>query len=85
MFRQTSCKNIALRELHSTVMAHLHCRRRTQVQTRIRIPNLMATLYYAGHVHIAHSQTQIPTIYFCTETESEYESVPDNLNEPLDY
>ena len=24
-------------------MAHLHCRRRTRVYTRIRIPNLMAT------------------------------------------
>ena len=29
----------------------------------IRIPNLMATLYNAEHVHIA--QTRIPTTYFC--------------------
>ena len=32
------------------VMAHLHW-----VQTQIQIPNLMATLYYAEHVHMAQS------------------------------
>ena len=33
-------------------MAHFHCSRRT----RIRVPNPMATLYYAKHVHIAQTQ-----------------------------
>ena len=48
-----------------TVMAYLHFRTRTQVQ----IPNLMATLYYAEHFHIActqiliHIQTQMPKHY----------------------
>ena len=40
-------------------MAYLHCRRRTRVQTLIRIPNPMATLHCAEHVYIA--QTWIPT------------------------
>ena len=35
------------------LMSYLHCRTRIQVPTRIRIPNPMATLYYAEHVHIA--------------------------------
>ena len=30
---------------------------------RIRIPNPKATLYYAEHVHIAQTQTRIPTPY----------------------
>ena len=30
---------------------------RTRVQARIRIPNPMAALYYAEHVHIAEIQT----------------------------
>ena len=47
------------------VMAHLHCRRRTWVQTQIGIPNQTATLYYAEHVHIAQTWTQIPTSNFC--------------------
>ena len=46
-------------------MAHLHLQRRTRVQTRIQIPNLMATLHYAEHVHIAENQTRFPTPYFC--------------------
>ena len=41
-------------------MAHLHCRRRT----RILILNLMATLYYAEHVHIAQTLIRIPTPIF---------------------
>ena len=41
---------------------HLHCRTRIRVQTWIRIPNPMATLYYAEHVHTA--QTRIATPYF---------------------
>ena len=68
------------------MMAHKHWWRRTRVQTRIRIQNPMATLYYAEHVHIAQTQTRIPTPYFCTGQESESESVPEsisgNLNEP---
>ena len=61
--------------------AHLHCRKWTRVQTQIQIPNLMATLYYTEHVHIA--QTQIPTPYFCKGQESESESsVSGNVNEP---
>ena len=67
-------------------MAHLHLRRRTQVRTRIWIPNLIATLYYAEHVHIAQTQTYIPTRYFCVGQESNSESVPEsisgNVNDP---
>ena len=58
----------------------------TRVQTGIRITNLMATLYYAEHVHIAQTQTRIPSPYFCTgqefESESVSESVSGNVNEP---
>ena len=65
-------------------MARLHCRRRTRVQTRIRIPNPMATLYYAEYVHIA--QTWISTPYFCIRQESESVSVSEfvsgKVNEP---
>ena len=47
----------------------------------------MATLYYAENVHIAQTQTRIPTPYFCIGQESESESVPEsvsgNVNEPL--
>ena len=57
------------------LMAHLHCRRRT------RIPNLMATLYYGEHVHIAQ------TLCVCIGQESESvsisESVSGNIKEPL--
>ena len=28
-----------------------------RIQTRIRIPNLMVTLYYAEHVHIAQTHS----------------------------
>ena len=67
-------------------MVHLHLQRRTRVQTRIQIPNLMATLHYAEHVHIAENQTRIPTPYFCvgeeSESESEPKSVCGNVNEP---
>ena len=41
------------------IMAHLQC------QTRIQIPNPMATLYYVEHVHIAQTRARIPTPYFC--------------------
>ena len=70
-----------------SVMAHLHCRRQTRIWTRIQIPNIMATLNYAEHVHIvAQIQTQIPTAYFCIGQESESDSVPEsvsgNVNKP---
>ena len=69
-------------------MAHLHCWRRIKVQTWIWIPNLMATLYYAEHAHVAQTSTQIPTIYSVLyrnfESESVSESVSGNVNEPLD-
>ena len=48
------------------VMAHLHCRRWTLVQTWIRNP--VATLYYAQHFHIAQTRTWIPTPYWCIST-----------------
>ena len=47
-----------------------------QVWTRTRIPNQMATLYYAEHVHITQTWTQIPTPYFNIGQESKSESVP---------
>ena len=53
------------------VMAYLHCWTWIQVLTGIRIPILMATLYYAEYVHITQAQIRI-TIWtqilnrFCT-------------------
>ena len=61
-------------------MTHLHCRRRTRVRTRTRIPNPMATLYYAEHVHIAQTRTQISTPNFCVGDESEYVPVPESVS-----
>ena len=47
----------------------------------------MATLYCLEHVHIAQTQTQIPTPYVCLGQGSELDSVPEsisaNVNEPL--
>ena len=45
----------------------------------------MTPLYYAEHVHITQTWTQIPTPYFSTgqESESESESVSGNVNVPL--
>ena len=43
----------------------------------------MAALHYAEHVHIAQTRTQVPTPYFCTEQESETESVSGNVNGPV--
>ena len=40
-------------------MAHLHWWNRTWIRTQIQIPNPMAILYYAEHVHIAQTQTEI--------------------------
>ena len=51
------------------------------VRTRIRIPNLIGTLYCTETVHIAQIWTQIPTPYFCRGQEPE--SVSGNVNEPL--
>ena len=69
-----------------SLMANLHWQRHIRVWTRIRIKSLMATLYYAEHVHIAQTWTQIPTPYFCVGQVSESESVPEsvsgNVNEP---
>ena len=57
------------------------------VPTQIQIPNSMATLYYAEHVHIAQTWTRIPTPYFCVGQESKFESIPKsksgNVNEPF--
>ena len=77
------------------VMAYLHCRTRIQVPTRIRIPNPMATLYYAGHIHIAWTriwipiETRIPN-HYCTHFCDVYpypdwdpQDVSDNVNKPL--
>ena len=67
------------------IPSRLHWRRRPPVQTWIRIPSLMATLNYAKHVYIAHTQTRISTPYFCTGQEWKSESVfvSGNVNEPL--
>ena len=62
-------------------MVHLHCRVRTRVRTGIQIRNLIATLYYASHVHITQTRTRTPTPYLCTGQESE--PVFGNVNEPL--
>ena len=40
------------------LMAYLYCTR-TGIPTGIQIPNPMATLYYAEHVHVPLTQTQI--------------------------
>ena len=70
------------------LMAHLHGRRQTRVLTQIRIPKIMATLYYGEHVHIAQTRTRIPIPYFCTGQESKSESLPEsvsgNVNKPWD-
>ena len=59
--------------------------RQTQVRTWTQIPNLMTTLYYAEHAHIAQIWTQISTSYFCTRQESKSESIPEVLkySDPL--
>ena len=58
---------------HVRTMAYLYCRRRTRIRTKTPIQNSMATLYYTEHVHIAQTQTWIPSPYFCTGQESESE------------
>ena len=47
--------------------------------------NLITTLYYAEHRHIAQTGTRIPTRYLCTvqESESVPKSVSGNVKEPL--
>ena len=66
-------------------MAHLHCRKRTRVRTRIRIPNLMATLYYAEHVHIAQTQDSDPysLLPYRTGIQVRVCNQVNNVNEPL--
>ena len=39
------------------LMAYFHCRTRIHLLIRIRIPNPVATLYYAEHVHITDSDS----------------------------
>ena len=50
-------------------------------------PNLMATLYYAEHVHITQTRNQIPTPFSCMGHKSDSESVPvpesGNMFKPL--
>ena len=40
--------------------SYLHCRTQNQIPTRIWLLNLMATLYYAEHVHVTQPRIQIP-------------------------
>ena len=47
-------------KIEAFLMAYLHCWTWIQVPTPIRIPNPMATLYYAEHDHIAWTLIQIP-------------------------
>ena len=64
------------------VMASLHWGRRT----RIQIPDPIATLYFAEHVHITQTRIQITTTYFYGQefkSVSVSESVSGNVNEPL--
>ena len=79
------------------LLAYLHCRARIQVLTRIRIPNLMYTLYYAKYVHIAQTQiwipiqTQIlispivPILGWISVTRLGLELVSGNVNKPFQY
>ena len=58
------------------LMAQLHCPTRIRIWTRSWNPNPMATLYYTQNVHIAWTQTRIPTPYLGIVQEWESESVP---------
>ena len=42
-----------------SIMAYLHWRRQTRIQTQTRIPNLMATKYYEHLFHMAQTEIQI--------------------------
>ena len=83
--KEISLSTALLPSVTLSLLVHIHCRRRTRKQTRIWIPNAIATLCYTEHVHIAQTQTQIPTPYFCAVQESESKSVPvsiyGNVNE----
>ena len=57
-------------------MAQLHCQTWIQVLIRTWISNLIATLYYAEHVHIVYC-------LFLQESESESVSVSSNIIKPL--
>ena len=52
-------------------MAYSHCRIRTRIRTRTRIPNLMDTLYYAEVFTLARIRTRIPV-----RTDSRIVTVP---------
>ena len=60
------------------LMAHLHCRKRTLVQTQDS--DLKPDGYYAEHVRIVQTRTLIPTPHFYLGQESEYESVPESVS-----
>ena len=66
-------------------MAYLYCRTQIRILTQIRIPNQMATLYYAEHftLHGLGLRSLLPV---CVGQESESESVPESVsghvNEP---
>ena len=52
-------KMIGICSFSTCIMAYLHCWTRIRVVTKIRFPNLMATLYYAEHVQIVWSQIHL--------------------------
>ena len=41
-------------------LLYFHCRTAIQIRTQTRIPNLIATEYYAEHVSTAYTQIWIP-------------------------
>ena len=58
------------------LMAQLHCQTWIRVLIRTRISDLIASLYYAEHVHIAYC-------LFLQESESESVCVSSNIIKPL--
>ena len=58
------------------VMANYIARLGLAYRLGLTFQGLMATLYYVENIHIAQTQTQIPTPYFCIGQGSESESVP---------
>ena len=66
-------------------MAYLYCRTQIRILTQIRIPNQMATLYYAEHFTL-HGLGLRSLLSICVGVESESESVPESVsghvNEP---
>ena len=80
------CSRVQVSEMKACVvsfiseMAHLHCRRRTQVQTRIPVPNPMVTLYCAEYVLIAQTRTRTSATYFSIGQDSEHQSVTESVS-----